>query len=175
VVLFLGRLVPVKGADLLLRACAGLDGVELVLAGEGPERPGLERLARRLDTPARFVGPKLGPERDAWLAAADLLVLPSRVLPDGRGDSAPVVLLEALAAGLPLVATRVGGNAELLEHGQTGLLVPPDQPGALRRAITRLRDDPDLRHRLGQAGRRLAADHTWDRVGARLLGILASL
>ena len=175
VVLFLGRLVPIKGVDLLLRACASLERVTLALAGDGPQQAALRRLARRLDARVLFLGPLQGAQKQAWLQAADLLALPSRVLPDGRTESAPVVLLEAMARALPVVATAVGGNAELIRDGQNGLLVPPNQATLLRAAVARLRDDPALRRQLGQAGQRTAEDHTWDRVGARLTALLAEL
>ena len=176
-VLFLGRLVPVKGVDLLIQACAPLTRVHLTIAGDGPERRALERLAIQSGAARRvsFVGQQLGPDKEAALGQADLLALPSRVLPDGRTESAPVVLLEAMARALPVVATAVGGNAELIRDGQNGLLVPPNQATLLRAAVARLRDDPALRRQLGQAGQRTAEDHTWDRVGARLTALLAEL
>ena len=176
-VLFLGRLVEVKGVDLLIQACAPLPGVTLTIAGDGPERRALERLvvqagaARRV----RFVGQQLGPDKEALLREVDALALPSRVLPDGRTDSAPVVLLEAMAAGLPVVATRVGGNEELISHEHNGLLVPPHQIGPLRDCLERLRDDAALRASLCLAGRRTAAEFTWDRVGPKLERMLAEL
>jgi glycosyltransferase involved in cell wall biosynthesis len=175
VVLFVGRLVPVKGVDLLLRACAGLRGVKIVVMGEGPLRARLERLAATLGVPARFLGERSGDDKRAWLRDADLLVLPSVVLPDGRTDSAPVALLEAMAAGVPVIASRVGGNAELIEHESGGLLVPPGRIEPLREAIARLASDPALRTRLAAGGREVAARHTWEVVGPRIRRLLASL
>jgi glycosyltransferase involved in cell wall biosynthesis len=176
VVLFIGRLVPVKGLDHLLEACGQLsDRVAAVVMGDGPERRQLEQLATRLGLPALFLGEQGGTVRDDWLRAADLLALPSAILPDGSTDSAPVVLLEAMAAGLPVMATEVGGNAELIRHGETGLLVPPGQPGPLRETLARLVMDPRLRRRLGTAGREQAKRFTWDRVGAEIRELLVRL
>lgn len=177
VVLFIGRLVPVKGLDLLLEACAQLsDQVALVVMGDGPERPHLERLAASQPRARTlFLGEQGGRVRDDWLRSADILALPSAILPDGSTDSAPVVLLEAMAAGLPVVATEVGGNAELIRHEETGLLVPPGRPGPLQETLAQLAVDPQLRHRLGIAGRKLAARFTWDRVGGEIRRLLARL
>lgn len=174
-VLFVGRLVPVKGVDLLVRACARLERATLVVVGEGPRKAALKKLARQAGTRALFVGSCLGRDRDAWLAAADVLALPSCLLPDGRTDSAPLVLLEAMAAGLPVVASDLGGNAELIRHQHNGLLVPPHDVAALERALARLAGHPGLCQRLGQAGAHTAAAHTWDRVGPKLRKILLEL
>ncbi len=174
-VLSLGRLVPVKGVALLLEACAGLASVTLLVAGEGPERARLERRAGELGLAVRFLGEQLGREKAELLAAADLLALPSRLLADGRTDSAPVVLLEAMAAGLPLVASRVGGNAELIEDGVSGLLVESGEVAPLRAALARLAAEPALRARLAAAGREVAARHTWEALGPRVRSILGEL
>ena len=174
-VLFLGRLVPVKGVDLLLeafKALAGQDpGVELWVAGDGPERQPLERRARELGVRTTFFGQVAGGQKADLLARAGVLALPSRVLSDGRTDAAPVVLLEAMAAGLPVVAARVGGNAELITHGEDGLLVEPSDPQALALALARALQEPGL----ARAGLRTASEHTWDRLAPELLSILEQI
>lgn len=101
-VLFLGRLVPIKGVDRVIDALAGTDAT-LLVAGDGPLRPALERRARRQGVDARFLGWVREPLKSALLHAADVLALPSRTLPSGRGEGAPVVAMEARAAGLPVV------------------------------------------------------------------------
>ena len=171
-VLFLGRLVPVKGVDLLLSAMTRLPGVELWIAGDGPEAPDLQRRAAAARVDVTFFGNVAGQQKASLLARAGVLALPSRVLPDGRTDAAPVVLLEAMAAGLPVVATRVGGNAELIEHGENGLLVPVEDPGSLAQALAQALDNPAP---LARAGARTAQAHSWDRLGPRLRSLLASL
>src|SRR5271156_974332 len=152
--LALGRLHPNKGFDLLLEALAATREVTLWIAGDGPVRPRLERLATRLGIigRVRFLGWREGVPR--LLAAADLLVCPSLHEPLGN------VVIEAWSAGLPVVATASDGPAGLIEDEVSGLLVPlPDQPGggprALARAIERLCRDHLLRARLGQTGRRV--------------------
>jgi glycosyltransferase involved in cell wall biosynthesis len=175
--LFVGRLIAEKGVDLLLEAAGAGFGreVSIVIVGDGPERAALEKRARELRLDCRFVGTQLGPSKWARLWRADLLVAPSRVLGDGRQDSAPVVLLEALAAGLPVIATRVGGAPELLDDGVSGWLVPSDDVGALRAAIARALHDPDARARVAGAGRALAEQHDWRHVAPRVRELLAEL
>ncbi len=166
--LSLGRLVPIKGLDDLIDALAGAEDAELIIAGEGPERGRLEALAMRLGVRVRFVGVVRGRQKAAWLAAADALVLSSRPSASGRSEGMPTVLLEAMDAGLPIVATDQGGVASWVEHEQSGLLVPPGRPKALLRAIRRLRDDAPLRARLIARGRLLAEPQRWANMGPRL-------
>jgi glycosyltransferase involved in cell wall biosynthesis len=151
-VLALGRLHPNKGFDLLLAAVAETRDVRLAIAGDGPLRGSLERLAAALGIAGRV--DFLGWREDVpeLLAGADLLVCPSLHEPLGN------VVIEAWSAGLPVVATRSAGPAALIEDEATGLLVPlPSEPGggpqALAMAIERLCRDPALRARLGAAGR----------------------
>lgn len=138
---------PRKGQDVLIRAAARLATPPLLLlAGTGPARAGLEALAARLGVQARvrFLG-QVEPV-EPLLAALDLFCLPSRK--EGLG----VAALEAMAAGLPVVASAVGGLAESVLPEETGLLVPPDDPEALARALERLLADAGLRERMGRAG-----------------------
>ena len=151
-----GRLSSEKGQGVLLGALpeilAAFPLAACALAGDGPARADLESEAKRLGLGDRVLF--LGHRRDvpAVLAALDLFVQPS--LYEGFGLS----LLEAMAAGLPIVASRVGGIPELLEDGRTGLLVPPQDPAALARAILRLLRDRDLAQRLSGAARLRALD-----------------
>jgi glycosyltransferase involved in cell wall biosynthesis len=151
--LALGRLHPNKGFDLLLEALAGTAEVDLWIAGDGPLRSQLKRLATRLGITdrVRFLGWR--EDVPALMASADLLVCPSLHEPLGN------VVIEAWSAGLPVVATASDGPAGLITDGETGILVPlPGEngggPTALARAVERLCADPALRTRLGKAGRR---------------------
>jgi len=151
VLLTLVSLVPRKGIDVLLRAlpamrAARADRAVLLVGGDGPEREPLERLAAELGLSARvtFLGRRA--DKAELLAACDAFVLPSRQ--EGLG----VAALEAMAAGRVVVASRVGGLGETVVHEGTGLLVPPDEPEALARALDRLLEEPGLRERLGAAG-----------------------
>jgi glycosyltransferase involved in cell wall biosynthesis len=150
--LALGRLHPNKGFDLLLDALAMTDDIYLWIAGEGPLREELDRQARDLGLAERVRF--LGWRDDVWvlMKVADLLVCASRHEPLGN------VVIEAWAAGLPVVATASDGPAGLIDDGRSGLLVPlPGQPGggseALATAIASVALDPSFRVRLAQGGR----------------------
>ena len=106
-------------------------------------------------------------EISVYLVAADLVVVPS-VHYEGYADGLPNVALEAMAAGKPLVATRVGGLPEVVRPGETGLLVDEKDAEALAAAIVTLTRDPEMRARMGSAGRALIRDSmTWDKVAER--------
>lgn len=147
------RLNEVKRVDVLLEASARLERTHTVIVGDGPERRGQEAMAHRLGLAARvhFVGQQL--DVRPWLAALDVFALSS----DWEGMSN--ALLEAMAAGLPVVATAVGGTPEVVVDGVTGILVPPRDPDALAEAILRLLRDPDLRRSMGQAARARIEQH----------------
>jgi glycosyltransferase involved in cell wall biosynthesis len=150
--LALGRLHVNKGFDLLLEALAATPGVELRIAGDGPLRRRLERLAARLGIAARVAFLGWRDDLPALLADADLLICPSRHEPLGN------VVIEAWSAGLPVVATASDGPANLIKDGETGILVPLSPAGgaaaALARAIERVSGDAPLRRRVAAAGRR---------------------
>lgn len=151
-VLSVGRLVPGKGHAVLLEALTRLrgDGVETLttLVGDGPERGSLERLAAELRLDVRFAGAVGQDELRAFYEDAELFCLPT--FAEGLG----VVLLEAMAFGLPVVSTLVMGVPEVVEDGETGLLVRPGRPDLLAEALVRLAAAPELRDRMGRAGRR---------------------
>ena len=148
----LGRFSPEKGLDVLLRALPELKGVTAVLVGDGPDRAQLEQLARELDVADRVVLPGWQDQPAAHLRSFDVLVSPS------RSEALPLAILEAMLAGLPVVATDVGSVSEAVVPGKTGLLVRPDDAAALAGAIRTLRDDPDARRRLGERGGEVARE-----------------
>jgi glycosyltransferase involved in cell wall biosynthesis len=152
--LSIGRLRPPKDFVTLVRALARLDRgtVRLRIAGDGPDRAALADEVRRLglDGDVELLGTRT--DVGELLAAADVFVLAS----DSEG--LPMSVLEAMAAGLPVVASAVGGVPELVRDGDTGALVPPRDPAALAAALARLAAEPELRERLGEAGRRRIED-----------------
>ncbi|MCB1183411.1 glycosyltransferase [bacterium] len=151
--LFVGRLVPYKGGDVLLRALARVPGAELVLVGEGPCGPGWAALVDELGLGGRvrFAGTLDETGIAARLGEARALVLPSV----DESEAFGLVQLEAMAAGVPVVATDLPtGVPEVGIPGETGLLVSPGDVDGLAAALARLHGDAALRRRLGEAGRR---------------------
>ncbi|RBO53186.1 colanic acid biosynthesis glycosyltransferase WcaL [Rhodovulum sp. BSW8] len=151
--LFVGRLAAVKGVPLLLEAMARLraehPGARLTLIGDGPERARIEAEAARLGLGDRvvFAGYRSQDEVAGALARSDLFVLPS------FAEGVPVVLMEAMAAGLPVIATRIAGIPELVEDGVSGRVVDPGSAAALTAAIGAVLADPGGAARMGAAGR----------------------
>lgn len=155
-ILSVGRLVPGKGHAVLLYALARLrdDGIHTLatIVGDGPERESLERLADDLRLDVRFAGAVGQDELRAFYEDAQLFCLPT--FAEGLG----VVLLEAMAAGLPVVSSLVMGVPEVVDDGETGLLVSPGRPDLLADALARLARAPELRSRMGLAGRRVVIE-----------------
>jgi glycosyltransferase involved in cell wall biosynthesis len=166
---FAGRLAPQKSLDVALRALRECDGVELVIAGDGPERAGLEALARELDLDGRtrFVGPQPREAVFELLTAADAVLLSS------SWENFPHAVVEGLAAGTPVIATDVGGVGEVVSDGVNGLLVPVRDPPALAVAIRRYFADDELRARLRAAARQSVDAYAPERIYARIEEVLA--
>ena len=164
-VLAAGNLVDKKGHRVLVDAAGLLSArgtpVTVEIVGDGPLE---ERLQARIDSSSlgevvRLAGPMPHGRLLGELASGrwHVVVQPSVVLPDGETEGIPVTLLEAMAHGVPVVASAIGGIPELLD-GNAGLLVPPDDPGALADALARLAADPELRAELAESGRRRIAE-----------------
>jgi glycosyltransferase involved in cell wall biosynthesis len=173
---YVGRLVPIKDVPCLLhafrRVVTRVPAARLMIVGDGPRRADLEQLADTLSlTPnVRFTGWQH--DLAAVYGAIDVGVLSS------RNEGTPVALIEAMAAGKPVVATAVGGVEDVIHHDMTGLVVPPADPAALAAAMIRLAEDPAERHRLGRQGRiattsRFSTDRTASRIGTFYEDILA--
>jgi glycosyltransferase involved in cell wall biosynthesis len=165
---FAGRLAPVKALDVALEALARADGVSLVVAGDGPERERLEGLAAelRLGARVRFLGAQPRPVALELFAAGDAVLLTS------TWENFPHAVVEGLAAGTPVIATGVGGVAEVVTDGVNGLLVPPGDPDRLADAIRRFFADDELRARLRAAARRSIDGYAPEQVYGRIEQLL---
>jgi glycosyltransferase involved in cell wall biosynthesis len=165
VLLAVCRLEPQKGVDVAIRALPRIrerhPAAHLVVLGDGPRRAELAELARALGVPVHLPGRV--PDVAAWLRRADILVHPARW--EGFG----LALLEAMLAGLPIVATKVSSIPEIVVHGKTGLLVRADDPAALADAVNRTLDDP---RGYGERGRaRARAEFSVERMTDRTLAV----
>jgi len=170
-VLGIGRLVHNKGFDLLIEAYAALApaGVDLVIGGDGPERDALEQLVQRLGLTGRvhLPGRLSRAEVVTVTERAEALVVPSRI------EAFGITVLEGWRAGVPVIATSIGGPPEFVTDGRTGLLVDPSNTRELAGAMARVVDDRALAGQLGAAGRAESAGFTWDRVTDAYVDIYA--
>ncbi|MEU3253911.1 glycosyltransferase family 1 protein [Streptomyces sp. NPDC006997] len=155
---YVGRLAPEKHVDLLAGACA-LPGVRVVVVGDGPSRPGLEEALPG----AVFLGRRGGDDLARIFASLDLFVH------TGPFETFCQTVQEAMASGVPVVAPAAGGPLDLVDHGRTGLLVPPRDADAVRDAVAALAADPAPRAAYGSAARATVEGRTWAAVGDRLI------
>ena len=156
-----------KGHSDLIEAakqiCGEVPEIRFVLVGEGEKRPEIEQQVREAGLEKHFLF--LGSRKDIpeLLACAEISILPS------RAEGLPNVILEAMAAGLPVVATRVGGTPEIIEDGASGLLVPPEDPCALAEAIQRLLRDRSMAARIGRTAReRIRTSFSFERAAREI-------
>jgi glycosyltransferase involved in cell wall biosynthesis len=171
-ILSMGRLVSIKGLSLAIAAVARQTHMELVVAGDGPEREALGDMARRLGARTRFVGLLAGADKAAHIEAADAFVLPSRREASGREEGVPTALLEAMVGGLAVVASRTGGIPSVVVDEDNGLLTPPSDADALRAALHRIEKDDKLRRRLGRRAAKTGARYTWPELAPNLEALL---
>src|SRR5260221_1209152 len=172
-VLFVGRLEPRKGVDRLIQAMRSVrrdaGDARLVIVGDGPERGRLTTVAREAGIDAQFMGRVSEAELPSYYQSADVMCSPA------LGDeSFGIVLLEAMAAARPIVATRIEGYAELLAGTGSARLVEADDPAALAREITLLLHAPELGRALGTRGRAFARAYDWSQIARQLESIYAS-
>ena len=143
----IGRLDEQKGFAALVEALVELPVASAVIVGHGPQRQALEARAAALGVSSRLQLTGWSDDARRYLPTFDVFVLPS------LNEGFPLVIVEAMLAGLPVVATAVGSVPEAVEDGKTGFVVPPGDTPALVAAIKRLLEAPDLRRQFGQAGR----------------------
>jgi glycosyltransferase involved in cell wall biosynthesis len=174
---FVGTLKPWHGLATLVEAFTHVrqegSTARLLIVGDGPERPRLEaELSRRgLGQAALFTGTVAPHQVPGLLASMDVAVAPYPQL--ASFYFSPLKVYEYMAAGLPIVASRIGQLADLLRHEETALLCPPGDAPVLAKALERLRCDPALRKRLGTAARAaVLREHTWAAVARRILSLV---
>jgi glycosyltransferase involved in cell wall biosynthesis len=160
ILLYVGRVSAEKNLDVLIETAAALPSARLLIVGDGPERAALE--AAMPDT-ATFTGFLSGDALADVYAAADLFIFPSLTETFGQ------VAQEAMASGLPVVGMRAGGVQDIIQHGVTGLLCPPDDPAAWLAAVRALLESTYTRQMMGMAARRYAEGQSWTALFDRLL------
>jgi len=179
-VLFAGRFVEKKGAGDLIEAMRRLEGegrdLRLVMIGNGPLTDELKRAAAALKQ-VEFIDWVPNTELRRRMQGALALCVPSLQASDGDAEGLPTVVLEAMAAGTPVIGSRHAGIGEAIEHERTGFLVGEQDPGALAAALRRLSDEPGLRRRLGENARSVALERFDEvkqsqRLEETLLGII---
>lgn len=181
VIVCLSRLVPRKGQDMLIRALPSIrqriDGATLVIVGNGPYRPALDKLVRELGVSEHvvFTGGVPGEELPAHHAMADVFAMPCRTRGSGLDvEGLGIVYLEASSTGVPVVAGRSGGAPESVRDGETGLVVDGGDVGAIAKAVGDILSDPDRAAAMGAAGRRWVVDDwQWNAKARRLAELLA--
>ena len=180
IILTVARLVSRKGIDTVLKALPPLlqlaPRLQYWIVGEGPEQSSLVQLVQdlQLSDAVRFLNSVSAADLPELYRRASIYVMPSREeYHTGSVEGFGIVYLEASASGLPVVAARSGGAAEAVIEDETGLLVPPDDPPALAKALARLLNDSALRQRLGSNGRSWVENEmNWDRVGRQFMSII---
>lgn len=173
IILYAGRLIPWKGVQYAIQALAEVPGAVLLIAGDGHYRPVLEEQVRTAGLSGRvhFLGNIPHEELPRWLAISDVLVATSYA-----SETFGIALVEAQASGVPVVASRFGGFAEVVQDGITGVLVPPQDAPALAGALRALLADPVRRKEMGRAGPAWVREHFhWERVAERVLQAYAQV
>ena len=167
-ILFVGRLHRVKGVDVLMEAAAEVlkkKKIHFLIVGTGEEEGRLREIVRskKIESYVHFKGKKSGEDLRKLMGEAEVLVLPS------RSEAFPLTVVEALAAGTPVIASRVGGVAEIIRNEREGLLVPPEDPKALAEAILYLMENRELREELMENARKRAKGYLWEDIVRELI------
>jgi phosphatidylinositol alpha-mannosyltransferase len=172
--LFVGRLEPRKGFPVAVRAFAQLAAdypdLHLIVVGDGEQRAAIDALPPAVRARVRMLGKVSYEALPTYHRAADIFVSPAT-----GSESFGIVLVEAMAAGLPLVASDIAGYREVARQESEGLLVRPSDPTALAAGVRRILDDPALAQRLGENGFRRSRSFAWDRIIDRLEGVYDGL
>lgn len=165
-ILFVGSLTPYKGPDILVRAMTkvinGVPDIKLVFVGSGKMESELKGLAKRLnvDKCIKFAGFVEEDLKHLYYKATDVFCLPSTMSTESFG----IVNLEAMACGVPVVASKIGGIPDVVKDGENGLLVPPTDSEALADAMIYLLENEEVREKMGKKGREKVGDYSWGRI-----------
>ena len=166
--LYVGRLIPRKGLDYLLYALKKVSDVQCAIVGDGPQREHLLSLTRTLELQDRVVFTGYVPKEDLkhFYAAADFFVLPS------LAEGLPLVVLEALATGTPIIASKVAGIPDIIQEGYNGLIVPPKDVELLAVAIQKLAYTPDIQKKMGAHARQTVnQEFSWKSIAKEVLRV----
>ncbi len=166
IILFAGDLKSVKGPEYLLEAFKKISGAKLIMVGDGPEKETLKSMAQGN---VEFVGSVTNEAVLQYMAKADIFCMPS------LSEGMPIALLEALASGLPVVASRAGGIPDVIEDGKHGFLVPPKNVNQLAQGLQQLIDDDALRQTMSQYNKEAAKKYSWDVIVEQLISIYAGI
>jgi glycosyltransferase involved in cell wall biosynthesis len=177
ILLFFGYLSPYKGPEVLLKAMPeiikNVSDVELVFAGKGEMKDELEILSKklRIEKNVRFVGFVEDDMKPLYFKAADVFILPSTMSTESFG----IVNLEAMACGVPIVASNIGGIPDIVKNGENGLLVQPKNTKALANAIIYLLENEDVKEKMGKNGRLKVKDYLWEKIAEKTEAIYVQL
>ena len=166
IILFVGTLSLFKGPDVLLKAMPkvikNIPNAKLVFVGSGPMKEGLEMQSRKLgvERHVKFTGFVEESLKPSYYKAADVFCLPSTMITESFG----IVNLEAMACGVSIVASKIGGIPDVVKDMENGLLVPPKDSNALADAIIYLLENEDQREKMGKNGRKKVEDYSWERI-----------
>lgn len=160
------RLEKVKGVEFLIRALEG-SSIYLIIVGDGSKRKELENITKqlKLESQIEFLGEIPNEKIPSYLTRADCFVLPS--IREGFG----IVILEAMAAGLPVIASRIGGILDLVEDQKTGILVEPANAGQIRQALLKIQSETDFAKMLSENARKELHQYDWQKIAERVYGI----
>ncbi|MEN4006861.1 MAG: glycosyltransferase family 4 protein [Methanobacteriaceae archaeon] len=166
-ILFLGSLVQYKGPDILLKALylvkKEIPDVKLIFAGRGPMLTELRELSKKLYLDVEFLGFVEEPLKPMYFKASDIFCLPSITMSESFG----IVNLEAMACGIPIVSTRLGGIPDIVEDGKSGLLVEPGDSKSLADALIYLLENDDIAKKMGDYGKRKVRDYSWEKIALK--------
>lgn len=175
VVAFFGRLWKVKGIEYLVKAIPSvvekIPNVKFIIVGEGPQKESLVKLVKDLDISGHvmFHAPIDYSKMPAYIRASDCVVLPSLM------EGLPVTALEAMACGVPVVATKVGGTPEVVKDGKNGFLLEPGRPKLIAEKLIKLLRNKKLRRRMGAAGRKFVEKYDWGIIAERTFEVYQKL